>query len=84
MRFWIDTEHDESAPEPILISLGAVAEDGREFYAISTEFEPATVKPFIKEHVLPYLEPRDSPVWKPLSTIASEFLVFVGEEPAEF
>ena len=84
MKFWIDTEFDDSGPEVELISLGAVAEDGREFYAISTDFNPAIVKPFVKENVLPHLEPRDSSVWKPVSVISAEFLAFVGQEPAEF
>ncbi len=84
MRFWLDTEFDDAGDEVELISLGAVAEDGREFYAISTAFDPATVKPWVREHVLPHLEPRDSPVWKSPSSIAEEFLEFVGNEPAEF
>jgi hypothetical protein len=84
VRFWIDTEFDDSGRHVELISLGAVAEDGREFYAISTEFDPLTVKPWVAENVLPHLEPRDSPAWKPLDAIRDEFLLFVGEEPAEF
>ncbi len=84
MRFWLDTEFDDGGREVELISLGVVAEDGREFYAISTDFDPATVKPWVRENVLPHLEPRDSAVWKPLSAIAAEFLNFVGGEPAEF
>ena len=63
---------------------GAVAEDGREFYAISTEFDPDSAKPWVKENVLPHLEPRGDPVWKPRAAIAKEFLAFVGDEPAEF
>jgi hypothetical protein len=84
MRSWIDTEYDDSHAEVQLISLGAVAEDGREFFAISTEFDPANAKPWIKENVAPYLDPRDSPAWKPRGEMASEFLAFVGDEPAEF
>ena len=84
MRFWLDTEYEDSGAQLELISLGAVAEDGREFYAISTEFDPSRVKPWVKENVLPHLAPRESSVWKPLHTIGTEFVAFVGEEPAEF
>ena len=84
MRFWIDTELHDTGKHVELISLGAIAEDGREFYAISTEFDCAAVRSWTKANVLPSLEPRQSPVWKPLSTIAEEFLTFVGDEPAEF
>ena len=30
MRFWLDIEYDDSSDRTVLISLGAVAEDGRE------------------------------------------------------
>ncbi len=84
MRFWLDTEYYDDGKEVALISLGAVAEDDREFYAISTDFDPDAVKPWIKENVLPHLAPRESPAWKPLTSIATQFLDFVGDEPAEF
>ena len=33
MRYFIDTEFDDRKPWPQLISIGLVAEDGREYYA---------------------------------------------------
>ena len=84
MRFWIDTEHDETHDDVQLMSLGAVAQDGREFYAISDDFDPGKAKPWIIEHVVPHLEPPESPMWMPRSEMANEFIAFVGEEPAEF
>ena len=84
MKFWIDTEYDDSGDRPVLISLGAVAEDGREFYAVSAEFDADCVKPFVRENVLPYLPPRASPDWMPLSRISDAFLGFIGEDQAEF
>jgi hypothetical protein len=41
VKYFIDTEYFDREQVIDLISLGVVAEDGREFYAISTEFEPA-------------------------------------------
>ncbi len=84
MRFWIDTEYDDSGDRPVLISLGAVAEDDREFYAVSTDFSVESVKPFVSENVLPHLPPRDSPAWQSLTGISKAFLEFVGDGPAEF
>ena len=84
MRFWIDTEYDDSGDRAVLISLGAVAEDGREFYAVSSEFDPKKTKPWVQENVLPYLPTKGSSAWKPLKAIAREFTDFVGEEPSEF
>ena len=52
MRFWLDTEYYDDGKEVALISLGAVAEDDREFYAISTDFDPDAVKPWIKRECL--------------------------------
>jgi len=57
MRYFIDTEFSELGPHlPIdLISIGIVAEDGREFYAVSTEFREADCSDWVQKNVLPYL-----------------------------
>lgn len=68
----------------MLISLGAVSEDNREYYAISTDFDPALVKPFVRDNVVTKLEPKDSGLWKSLTEMKNEFLEFVGTEQAEF
>jgi hypothetical protein len=39
-----------------LISIGIVAEDGREYYAISSEFNPADANPWVKENVISKLD----------------------------
>ncbi len=84
MRFWIDTEFDDSRPAVDLIALAAVSEDNREYYAVSTDFDPARVKPWVKENVIPKLGSNNSDLWKSLSVMREEFLGFVGTEPAEF
>ncbi len=55
MKYFIDTEFIESGPHtPIdLISIGIVAEDGRELYAVSSEFNPDDCNDWVKENVLP-------------------------------
>ena len=83
MKYFIDTEFIESGHlNPIqLISIGVVAEDGREFYAISQQFNPDMANKWVQENVLEKLEsPEDFPR-KSLGKIAAELQEFVGDEP---
>ena len=41
MRFFYDCEFIEDGTTIDLVSIGVVGEDGREFYAVSTEFDAA-------------------------------------------
>ena len=41
MRFFYDTEFIEDGETIELISIGIVGDDGREYYAVSTDFDPA-------------------------------------------
>jgi len=40
VRFFIDLEFGDTASVVTLVSVAAVAEDGREYYAVSSEFDP--------------------------------------------
>jgi hypothetical protein len=40
VRFFYDCEFIEDGTTIDLVSIGVVGEDGREFYAVSTEFDP--------------------------------------------
>lgn len=55
MKFFFDTEFIEDGSTIDLISIGIVAEDGREYYAISKEFEPTKANDWVKENVLAHL-----------------------------
>lgn len=81
MRVWYDAEFSTTAPDIGLVSLGAVAEDGREFYAVSTEFDAATAHPWVKQNVLPQLPPPGDPAWMSRATLRSALLEFLGPEP---
>lgn len=59
MRYFLDTEFAEDGRTIDLISITIVAEDGREFYAVSTEFDAEKCNPWVKENVLPKLPPRN-------------------------
>lgn len=61
MKYYIDTEFIEDFYTPLLgkarhfidlISIGIVAEDGREYYAISNEFNRKDASDWVKENVL--------------------------------
>jgi len=55
MRYFIDTEFIEDGRTIDLVSIGVVAEDGREFYAESVEANLSRANDWVKENVLPHL-----------------------------
>ncbi len=56
MKYWIDTEFIERPDIIDLISVGLVAEDGREFYAESNEVDWSKASLWTLENVRPKLE----------------------------
>ena len=52
MRYFYDCEFIEDGRTIELVSIGVVAEDGREFYAVSTEFDPERAGSWVRRHVL--------------------------------
>ncbi len=56
MKYWIDTEFIERPCTIDLISLGIVAEDGREFYAESSEVDWSKASDWTLQIVRPLLE----------------------------
>lgn len=96
MRYFLDTEFIERGPKhPIeLISIGIVAEDGREYYAISTDFKPRHASQWVKDNVLALLPDRnvtphlagtrlfhESQAWRSSSRIASDIIDFMVDDP---
>lgn len=57
MRFWYDTEFLEDGLTIDLISIGIVAEDGREFYAVNADAPWNRIKkhPWLMANVVPHL-----------------------------
>ena len=80
----VDAEFIELEREIDLVSLGLVCEDGREFYAISTEFDPVEANDFVRTTVLPLLEPGNSPVWMSRDQIKDALVAFVGDTVPRF
>ena len=86
MRYFYDTEFIDNGRVIDLISIGVAAEDDREYYAVSTEFNPELAGRWVRAHVLPKLPPPASPLWRPRARIRGDlenFLGVDGDEPIE-
>jgi 3'-5' exoribonuclease-like protein len=82
-RYFFDTEFLEDGRTIELVSIGVVCEDGREYYAVSTEFDPDAAIPWVGKHVLPQLPSTGDPAWKSRETIREELLAFLTADGAE-
>ncbi len=78
MRYFYDTEFNEDGRTIDLISLGMVAEDGREFYRVSEAFDRRGCNAFVREHVLPQLPPQGE--WINRCRFRRELLDFIGAD----
>jgi 3'-5' exoribonuclease-like protein len=86
VRYFYDTEFIEDGRTIELISIGVVAEDGREYYAVSTEFDPERAGSWVRANVLPKLPSPSSPLWRSRKQIRldlEEFFGVGGSEPIE-
>lgn len=81
MRFWYDTEFIEDGTTIELVSIGVVAEDGREYYAVSTEFDAARAGAWVREHVLGQLPALGDPTWRTRAQIRTDLEELFGEQP---
>ncbi len=56
MRYWYDCEFIDDGKTIDLISIGIVAEDGRELYLESTDFDRGKANQWVRANVLPQLK----------------------------
>lgn len=84
MKFWFDTEFIEDGSTIDLISIGIVADDGREYQAQSADVDLNRVyeDEWLRKNVLSSLDVDLGR--KPKNSIASEVLGFVGADNPEF
>lgn len=76
-RYFLDTEFIDDGKTVDMISIGIVCEDGREYYAQSTEFlECGKPNKWVKEYVIPHLDNE----WTERRTIRDEILAFMDIE----
>lgn len=80
MRYYLDTEFDEEKME--LISVGVVAQDGREFYAVLAEYDWSRSSEWLVSNVRPHVFANRSGLSHlPRRRVAEEFILFMGEDP---
>jgi hypothetical protein len=86
MRYFHDTEFDEDGKTINLISIGIVAEDGREFYACNTAADERWVRPWVRDNVFPHLPPRADTAWMTRGGIREgiENFIAAGHSRPEF
>lgn len=83
MRFFYDCEFIEDGTTIELVSIGVVGEDGREFYAVSTEFDPERAGRWVRANVLPKLPPPADRAWMSRARIREELLEFCTSAPGD-
>ncbi len=79
-RLWYDTEFIDNGTTIDLISIGIVAEDGREYYAVSSEFDrwAAGTNKWLLQNVLPSLPTTWDMFWVPQGNTGDTTLVLPG------
>jgi hypothetical protein len=91
LKYFFDTEFIEDGKTIDLISIGIVAEDGREFYAINLDSDWSKASDWVKANVLSQLPPKPEFIgvttkridhsWYRPQAIAETIVEFVGSSP---
>ncbi|GAA2517559.1 polyadenylate-specific 3'-exoribonuclease AS [Pilimelia columellifera] len=76
-RYFYDCEFIEDGATIDLVSIGVVDEHGREFYAISTEFDGSRAIPWVRRNVLDKLPSPGDPAWRSRERIRDELREFL-------
>ncbi|GAA2012095.1 hypothetical protein J2S58_000784 [Nakamurella flavida] len=76
-RYFYDCEFIEDGTTIELVSIGVVAQDGREFSAISAEFDPARATAWVRKHVLDKLPGPADKRWMSRTRIRDELYAFL-------
>lgn len=76
MRFWFDTEFIDDGKTIDLLSIGIVAQDGREYYAVSRDADWSKASDWVAKNVLPHLDHAGS---KPRAQIRHEITRFLDQ-----
>ena len=77
MRYFYDCEFVEDGVRVDLVSIGVVDETGREYYAVSTEFDGSRAIPWVRRHVLDKLPSPADRAWKSRDRIRDELYGFL-------
>jgi 3' exoribonuclease, RNase T-like len=76
-RYFYDCEFIEDGRLIDLVSIGVVDEHGREFYAVSAEFDSSRAGPWVRRHVLDKLPSPSDPAWRSRERIRADLHEFL-------
>lgn len=79
MKIWFDTEFIEDGKTIDLISIGAIREDGEQYYAEVIECDHSRASPWVRENVLAHLRGGIDRLVR--ADIALDLIKFAGEKP---
>jgi hypothetical protein len=78
-RYFYDCEFIEDGHVIDLVSIGVVDESGREFYAVSTEFDASRALPWVRRNVLDKLPSPADPAWRSSERLREDLYAFLVE-----
>ena len=78
-RYFYDCEFIEDGRLVDLVSIGVVDEFGREFYAVSTEYDDSRAVPWVRRNVLDKLPSPADPAWRSRERIRDDLYEFLTE-----
>jgi hypothetical protein len=78
-RYFYDTEFIEDGRVIDLVSIGVVDENGREFYAVSTEYDDTNALPWVRRNVLDKLPSPADAAWRSRARIRTDLYAFLIE-----
>lgn len=78
-RYFYDCEFVEDGRLIDLVSIGVVDELGREFYAVSTEFDDTRAVPWVRRNVLDKLPSPSDKAWRSRERIRIDLYEFLME-----
>ena len=78
-RYFYDCEFIEDGTTIDLVSIGMIDETGREFYAVSTEFDPSRAIDWVRTNVLDKLPSPADPAWRSRAQIRDDLLAFLTD-----
>ncbi|GAA2667253.1 polyadenylate-specific 3'-exoribonuclease AS [Actinoplanes palleronii] len=78
-RYFYDCEFIEDGRIVDLVSIGVVDEFGREFYAVSTEFDDSRAVPWVRRNVLDKLPSPADKSWRSRERIRTDLYEFLME-----
>jgi len=79
-KYFFDTEFIQHPNKSVdLISIGVTSDDGREFYAVSSEFDEKSVSYWVRDNVLSRLGPDERRLTH--AEIRDRLKLFVGKDP---